>query len=83
MIEKTVLETHLIEDRLGWADEAPANRAPRLRQAHVKHLALVLHVGVVAVDSVLARERVDDVVADQRRVVGQQQPAGFRLQENI
>lgn len=80
-IARSTWQIYLVEDRLGGTDEAPPDRAPRLRQTHVKHLTLVLHVGVVSVNPVLARERVDDVLADQRRVVGQQQAAGFRLQE--
>lgn len=74
---------YLIENRLGGTDEAPSDRAPRLRQAHVKHLAFVLHVGIVSVNPVLTRERVDDVLADERGVVGQQQTAGFRLREKF
>jgi len=64
------MSVYLIEYRLAGANEAPSNRASRLRHAHVKHLTSVLHISVVSVNLVLARKCVNDVLANERRVVG-------------
>ena len=65
--------TTLVEDGLLGADEAPLeNLLGTIGQfdgiANVEKLALVVDVGVVAVDLAVTRECVDDVVADGRRV---------------
>lgn len=67
---------YLVEDGLLRADEAPLEHLLRTvgqldGVAHVEQLALVVHVGVVAVDLALARERVHDVLADGGRVARQ------------
>ena len=64
---------YLVEDGLFRADEAPLEHLGRVvgqhdRVADVEDLAVVVDVGVVAVDAVVALERVDDVGPDGRRV---------------
>lgn len=71
----------MIEYRLRGADEAPSGRAPDLRHANVENLTIVLHVGVVSVNSVLTGEIVNDILPDQRGVVGKFQAAGLVLKE--
>ncbi len=63
----------LVKDGLLGADETPLEDLAGSvghghRVAHVEELALVVDVGVVAVDAVFARERVDNVGPDGRRV---------------
>lgn len=69
----------MIEHRLRGADEAPSGRAPGLRHANVENLTIVLHVGVVSVNSVLTGEVVNDILPDQRGVVRQFQAPGLVL----
>lgn len=62
-------DINLIEDGLLWADETPfEDLFGAISQldgvADVEELALVVNIGVVAVDLAFARESVDDVVAD-------------------
>ena len=69
----TTRMTHLVEDGLSRADEAPlvdgAGSIGQLhRVANVEELAFVVHIGVVAVHFAIAAERVDDVLADGRGV---------------
>lgn len=71
----------MIEYRLRGADEAPSGRAPDLRHANVENLTIVLHVGVVSVNSVLTGEIVNDILPDQRGVVGKFQAPGLVLKE--
>lgn len=71
----------MIEYRLRGADEAPSGRAPDLRHANVENLTIVLHVGVVSVNSVLTGEIVNDILPDQRGVVGKFQTPGLVLKE--
>lgn len=72
MIQVTTV-TNLVEDCLLWADKGPfENLFSAISQldgvADVEELTLVVDVGVVAVDLAVARESVDDVVADGRRI---------------
>lgn len=60
----------MIEYRLRGADEAPPGRTSDLWHANVENLTIVLHVGVVSVNSILTGEIVDDILPDQRGVVG-------------
>lgn len=71
----------MIEYRLRGADEAPSGRAPDLRHANVENLTIVLHIGVVSVNSVLTGEIVNDILPDQRGVVGKFQAPGLVLKE--
>lgn len=71
----------MIEYRLRWTDEAPSGRAPDLWHANVENLTIVLHVGVVSVNSVLTGEIVDDILPDQCGVVGKFQAPGLVLKE--
>lgn len=49
----------------------------------MKYLAFVLHIGIITINSILARKRVDDVLADERCIVRKQQAASLRWLENL
>lgn len=63
--------TYLIEHCLRRADEAPPCRASSLRHTDVENLTVILHVGVISVDPVVAGEIVHDILSNERRVVRQ------------
>lgn len=80
--ETSRIITHLIKHGLRGADEAPSDRSPGLRHADVENLAIVIHIGVISVNSVLTGEVVHDIVPNQRRIVRKFQAASLVLKFN-
>lgn len=74
--------THLIKHGLRGADEAPSDRSPSLRHANVENLTIVIHVGVISINSVLTGEVVHDIVTNQRRIVRKFQASSLVLKCN-
>lgn len=80
--ETSRIIAHLIKHGLRGADEAPSDRSPSLRHANVENLAIVIHIGVISINSVLTGEVVHDIVPDQRRIVRKLQAASLVLKFN-
>lgn len=80
--ETSRMITHLIKHGLRGADEAPSDRSPSLRHANVENLTIVIHVGVISINSVLTGEVVHDIVTNQRRIVRKFQAASLVLKCN-